>query len=248
MTYTLPPIPPLPPYPPYPVVVSIPAFHPFPQTRDIVHQDRVIDSVTNTSTHPDHPPPPPQACALDVLAHTQPFPPLRLIVHHVILTVRAMNIILPQDHPPPPPFHPEFPDPPLAPALVGLSTFTLIPVVPVNIPDTIWFVSEFDIPMYAVLAPADHPTRTKLPHAHPAHEESVMVIAVLIIAPLLLPGLVTVEFAPVLPPAPPAPPVNHDAFEPLFCIVPPDTVSVQETNTLNHAVLNVAPPDTVRSV
>ena len=75
-----------------------------------------------------------------------------------------------------------------------------------------------------------------------------MVIAVLVIAPLLLPGLVAVEFAPVLPPAPPAHPVPPDAFEPLFCIVPPDTVSVQETNTLNHAVLNVAPPDTVRSV
>ena len=55
-------------------------------------------------------------------------------------------------------------------------------------------------------------------------------------------------FAPVLPPAPPAHPVNQDAFDQLFCIVPHDTVSVQETNTLNHAVLNVAPPDTVRSV
>jgi len=61
ITYTLPPIPPLPPYPPYPVVVSIPAFHPFPQIRDMVHQDRVIDSVKNIRTHPDHPPPPPQA-------------------------------------------------------------------------------------------------------------------------------------------------------------------------------------------
>lgn len=182
------------------------------------------------------------------MVHVQPFPPLRLIVPPVMLTVRAMNIILPPDHPPPPPVHPEFPDHALAPADVGLSTFTLIPVVPVNIPDTIWFVSEFDIPTYAVLAPADHPARTRFQQSHPAHEASVIVIAVLVIAPLLLPGLVAVEFAPVLPPAPPAHQVPPDAFEPLFCIVPPDTVNVQETNTLYHAVLNVAPPDTVRSV
>ena len=182
------------------------------------------------------------------MVHVQPFPPLRLIVPPVMLTVRAMNIILPPDHPPPPPVHPEFPDHALAPADVGLSTFTLIPVVPVNIPDTIWFVREFDIPIYAVLAPATHPARIRFQHAHPVHEASVIVIAVLVIAPLLLPGLVAVEFAPVLPPAPPAHQVPPDAFEPLFCIVPPDTVNVQETNTLYHAVLNVAPPDTVRSV
>ena len=77
-----------------------------------------------------------------------------------MLTVRAMNIIFPPDHPPPPPVHPEFPDHALAPALVGLSTFILIQVVPVNIPDTIWFVSEFDIPIYAVFAHADHPALT----------------------------------------------------------------------------------------
>lgn len=54
-------MPPFPPYPPYHVVVSIPAFHPLPQISDIVQEERVIDSVTNTSTHPDHPPPPPPA-------------------------------------------------------------------------------------------------------------------------------------------------------------------------------------------
>lgn len=137
ITYTRPPIPPLPPLPPYPVDVSIPAFHPLPQTSDIVHPDRVIDSVKNISTHPDHPPPPPPAYELNVLDHTQPFPPLRLIVHHVIFTVFAINIILPPDHPPPPPNHPKFPEPPLAPAQVGFNTLTLSPLVPTNIHDKI---------------------------------------------------------------------------------------------------------------
>lgn len=72
-----------------------------------------------------------------MLTHVPPFPPLRFIVPQVMLTVRAMNIIFPPDHPPPPPCHPEFPDHPLAPALVGLSTFTLIQVGPMNIPDNI---------------------------------------------------------------------------------------------------------------
>lgn len=105
-----------------------------------------------------------------------------------------------------------------------------------------------DIPIYAVLAPADHPARTRFPHDHPAHEESVIVIAVFVIALLLLQGLVPVEFAHVLPPAPPAPPVAHDAFEPLFWIVPPDIVRVHATNTLYHAGLKVAPAAIVRSL
>ena len=60
-----------------------------------------------------------------------------MIVPPEILTVLAINIILPPDHPPPPPVHPEFPDHALAHADVGLSTFTLIQVVPRNIPDNI---------------------------------------------------------------------------------------------------------------
>lgn len=171
-----------------------------------------------------------------------------MIVPHVIFTVFAINIILPPDHPPPPPNHPKFPEPPLAPAQVGFNTLTLSPLVPVNIPDTIWFVSEFDIPIYAVFVPADHQARAKIPHAHAAHDASVIVIAVFVILLLLLPGDVAVALGQVFHPDHPAPHVKVEAFDQLFCIVPPDTVSVQETNTLNHAVLNVAPPDTVRSV
>jgi len=103
----------------------------------MVPPERVMDSVMSTSRPPDHPPPPPPACAFKVFAPTHPAPPLIFIVPPVIFTVFAMNMIFPPDPHPPPPIPPEFPDHPLAPAHVGLSTFMLIAVVPRNILESI---------------------------------------------------------------------------------------------------------------
>lgn len=93
---------------------------------------------------------------------------------------------------------------------------------------------------------ADHPSLDQLPHAQPAHDESVIVIAVFVISLLLLPGDVAVALGQVFHPDHPAPHVNVEAFDQLFCIVPPDIVSVHATNTLNQAGLYVAPAEIVR--
>lgn len=76
----------------------------------------------------------------------------------------------------------------------------------------------------------------------------MIVIAVFVIFGLELPAAPAVAFDPVLPPAPPAPPILPVAADPLFWIVPPEIESVPDTNTLNHAVLYVAPADIVRFV
>lgn len=246
ITYTRPHIPQLPQLPPYQVVVSMPPFPQLPQVSDIVPPDLVSDSVKNISNHPEPPHPPPQACALDVFEPTPPFPPFIFIVHQVIFTFFAIKIIFQPDHPPPHHNQPEFHDPPLAHAQVGFSTFTLIAVVPISIPDNIWLIIGVLIPIYAVLDHADPPILALLPQFHPAHEESVIVIAVFVMLLLLLHGNVDVAFTQALPPAQPAPPVPAEAFDQLFCIVPPDIVSVQSTNTLNQAGFNVAPVAIVR--
>ena len=74
---------------------------------------------------------------MDVFVPTPPFHPFRFIVPPVIFTVLAINIIFPPDHPPPHQSHPEFPDPPLAHAQVGVNALILIAVVPRIIPENI---------------------------------------------------------------------------------------------------------------
>lgn len=93
---------------------------------------------------------------------------------------------------------------------------------------------------------ADPPALAKFPHAHPAPDESVIVIAVFVILPLLLHGDVTVALAHVFPPAHQAHQAPDDAFDQLFCIVHHEKENVPNTNTLNHAVLKVAPAAIVR--
>lgn len=103
-----------------------------------------------------------------------------------------------------------------------------------------------DIHTYAVLDQATPHARALFQQFQPVQDESVIVIAVFVILLLLLPGLVAVALAQVFPPAHPAHPVPPAAFDPLFWIIQPDIVSVQSTNTLNHAGLYVAPPAIVR--
>lgn len=93
---------------------------------------------------------------------------------------------------------------------------------------------------------ADPPALAKFPHAHPAPDESVIVIAVFVILPLLLHGDIAVALAHVFPPAHQAPPVPVEAFDQLFCIVHHEKVNVHNTNTLNPAGLKVAPAAIVR--